>query len=292
MKKNNLLDNETLNKIVKDDAVDNSDLTAESLEPVEAPDSRSTEQKIKDAFDLIVNDDYSSNHSFYEIKRNIEKKGFVTKQRFKFFKHAFDRFVPLVACLCIAIVVYAFFAVHNGWLTGSSYVESTEMAQNEGYVYEGEDSTVAAAKRYFDGSKSYNNVDIGEKSENGSETSETDNGIDLISVTDGKTSYHLDESPKDFFELWDKLEELGAVPEGVELNSSAIDSSSSNNTVVVLDFNSELQEYTDKQSDTEFLQTIANNFYALNSDYGTFTFTCDESPLTQNGEEVGTFTAK
>ncbi len=290
MKKDNLLDKETLNRIVKEDEVDNSDLTPEYLEPTEAPDTRSHEQKIKDAFDLIVNDDYSSNHSFYEIKRNLDKKGFVTKQRLKFFKHTFDRFVPLVACLCIAIVVYAFLAVHNGWLTGSSYVESTEMAENEGYVYEGEDSTVAAAKSYFDGSKSYNDVGIGESSKTEASKEETDNGIDLTSVLSGE-SIHLNESPKDFFELWDKLKELKAVPDDIELISSAIDSTSSNNIVVVLDFNSALQDYADAQNGTEFLQIIADNFYALNSDYANFTFTCEEKPLTVNGE-TETITAK
>lgn len=291
MKKDNLLDKETLNKIVKETEVDNSDLTPEYLEPTEAPDNRTNEQKIKDAFDLIANDDYSSNHSFYEIKRNLDKKGFVTKQRLKFFKHTFDRFVPLVACLCIAVVVYAFLAVHNGWLTGSSYVESTEMVESEGYVYEGEDSTVAAAKSYFDGSKTYNNVEIGDNSKSETSKTETDNGIDLTSVLTGE-SFHLDESPSDFFELWDKLKEMNAVPDDIELNSSAIDSTSSNNIVVVLDFNSALQDYADTQSDTEFLQIIADNFYALNSDYANFTFTCDKQPVTVNSSEVGTITAK
>ena len=165
------------------------------------------------------------------------------------------------------------------------------MAEREGYVYEGEDSTVAAAKSYFDGSKTYNNVEIGDNSKSETSKTETDNGIDLTSVLTGE-SFHLDESPSDFFELWDKLKEMNAVPDDIELNSSAIDSTSSNNIVVVLDFSSALQDYADTQSDTEFLQIIADNFYALNSDYANFTFTCDEQPVTVNSSEVGKITAK
>ncbi len=289
MKKDNLLDNETLNKIVDDVEVDNSDLTDESLEPVEPTDDRSNEQKIKDAFEAIESDEYSRNHTYYEIKRNWNKKGYIAKQKFTYFKHRFDKYVPLVACLCIAVVVYAYFAVQEGWITGSRYQESTEMVEENGYVYEGEDETVAAAKAYFDGSKAFNDVEIGDDGAS-SESSEIDNGIDLKSAV-SSDSTHLDESPKDFFELWDKLVQLGYVPENAELISSSIDSSSSNNIVVVLEFNDELQTYADSQSDTEFLQIIADDFYALNSDYASFTFTVGETPLTVNGEVV-TITAK
>ena len=290
MKNDNLLDNETLNKIVNDVEVDNSDLTDESLEPVEPTDDRSNEQKIKDAFEAIESDEYSRNHTFYEIKRNWNKKGYIAKKKFTYFKHRFDKCVPLVACLCIAVVIYAYFAVQEGWITGSKYQESTELVEENGYVYEGEDETVAAAKAYFDGSKTYNELDIG-GDDSSSETSEVDSGIDLKSATSSDIT-HLDESPENFFDLWDKLVELGYVPEDAELVSSSIDSSSSNNIVVVLEFNDEFQTYADSQSDTEFLQTIADDFYALNSDYANFTFTVGETPLTVGGEEVGTITAK
>ncbi|MDO4458896.1 MAG: hypothetical protein Q4C42_02270 [Clostridia bacterium] len=264
--------------------IDNSDLTPESAEPVEyqPEDTRSTDEKIRDAFKTVIPADHLKNRAYYEVKRHVNDKKYMAKAKWTYKKHVFDRYVPALAAVCICFVAYAFYAVSNGWLTGQKYVESTRAAQNEGYVYEGEDETLKAVKEYLGveeetAAEEEPVLTAAGEAENDEDyvvyDSAESEGLPVYSMTENGKIYTLYEIPEDYFALFDEMKSIGAIPEEVELNTYSVDSADAQNEVLVLDFNDAINNYTDG------LKSIADSVFNYQSEYKTIRFTVGETVL-------------
>ena len=207
------------------------------------------QERIKASLKLISLPDSVGKHIYYEIKRKFQDKAFISKARLSYRKHILDRYIPFIAVLCIGVVVYAFLAVENGWITGSKYVESTELAENYGYTYEGEDSTIAEVLEYYGVTPMPSSADESESS------SEPEPETVTLESYAGDEEVTLTGFDGDAFALWDELVSTGAVPADMNLTAFSVDSTDAQNEVLVLAFDSDLSEYEDADALAEVIKT-------------------------------------
>lgn len=201
--------------------------------------------EIIEAYKNVSAGKFGHEHMYKELMRKINEKGFVKHQKMLFAKHRFDRFVPYIALFCICFVVYAFFAVQQGWITGQKFKESTALAEDEGYVYSGENKTLEEVKAYFNGEEYVP-----------AEEDKTEK-ITVYSVIDGESKLELENLPEDTdgFKLWEIMQEKGMAPENAELITYTLDKD-----VLSLSFSEEINDYT---SDEKKLKALKKSFTAL-----------------------------
>ena len=233
--------------------------------------SQDDKQTIVRAFDSIKAKDSVKEHIFYEVQRNYENSGYVSKAKLRFAKHNFDRYVPAVAACVILICGLSFFGVSQGWFTGEPFKPTDQLLKENGVSYSEEASLPLTAA-----APSEENASSEASTQEGSSTDEksitagnyTANSVETTDITIfaakdiGYTQYKIYGIPKDGFILWDEMQVIGAAPTTFSLESYSFDDSDGSMTLV-LNFDDGLQTFLDSSATTDVISGVVNSFSQL-----------------------------
>ena len=208
--------------------------------------------EIHDAFDSIKLNDSKKEKIYYEIQRNYEKKGYISSKKLHFFKQTFDRFVPAIALCILLLVGFSFYGVTTGLFTGVPYKSTEEIIAETADTSKSSSTSTAPAPATARGTDTPIN-DAPAPDANTVTDTVTANIYSAFDI--GYTLYVVEDLPNDPMVLWNEIINLKAVPQSIALNSYTMEDS-----VLVLDFNKELQTLQDSSATTAIVCGIAKTY--------------------------------
>lgn len=235
------------------------------------------DQIIKEAFGKIKAEYSAKEHVFYEVQRDFDKKGFISKAKLRYFKRRMDRFVPAIALFVIVFCVFSFYSVSTGLFTDGKVYKSSNEIMEEYREKTGETDSGDEADYTAPEAKSAENTDEGALID-----------ISVIAAKDiGFTEFKISQIPDDIFTIWEEMQNIGAAPTFFDLVSCSFDANEDQHTLIV-DFDEKLQEFMDNSASLDVLTGIVKSFSNYYTDCDAIVINSGDKPVTFQGKEVDT----